>query len=237
MTIRRFFAADISLKDSVSVVSDEFYHLTRVLRKKTGDIIELFDAMGTLAVGEIVNVEKVSAVVSVKERHSIAKAETETVVCPSILKRKAMDLLVEKLSEMGIDEIRPVIFSRTDVKFKEESLKRWRKISVESLKVNGKLWPTEIFPPVNINSIVSLSGKFKSRIIFDIEGSKSGISLSFPAIAVVGPPGDFTDMEKDNLKKNDFMDININDAVMKSETAAISAAAIMKLFKKMKKND
>jgi len=233
MNIRRFFAGDISIKNSVSVVSDEFYHLTRVLRKKNGDTIELFDAMGTLAVGEIVNIEKGSAVVVIKERHSFEKSETKTVICPSILKRKSMDLLVEKLSEMGIDEIRPVIFSRTDVKFKEASLKRWRKISIESLKVNGKLWPSEIFQPVNINSIISLSEKFKSRIIFDIEGSKNGISLSFPAIAIVGPPGDFTDMERENLKKNGFTDININDAVMKSETAAISAAAIMKLFKTM----
>lgn len=231
MHIRRFLADNLSEKNTVNVLSEEFFHLFRVLRKKEGDRIELINGRGVLARGEISRIEKNRAVVKIKQTIFEEKRDVETVLCPSILKRKAMDLMIEKLSEMGIDEIRPVIFERSDVKFKRESLKRWKKISLESLKVNGRLWPTEIYEPLTPDGLVEYAGKFSSKILFDIEGDTPRVSLNFPSIAVIGPPGDFTDNEKIYLQKNGFTSININDAVMKSDTAAISAAAIMNMYR------
>lgn len=231
MNIRRFYSDNISDELIAGVVSDEFHHLHTVLRKQVGDKIELFNGMGVLARGFISKIEKNRALVTIEERVEKSINRVETVLCPSLLKRKAMDLMIEKLSEMAIDEIRPVIFSRTDVKYKGESLKRWQKISLESLKVNGKLWPAKLFPPVNIDEIIKYSRNFRTKIIFDIEGHPGNILFNFPAIAVVGPPGDFTTSEKANLKKNNFAAININDAVLKTETAAFSAASIMKMYK------
>lgn len=130
---------------------------------------------------------------------------------------------------MGIDEIRPVIYSRTDTKPSGTKLEKWNKIAQQALKVNKKLWQTSIFDPVEVEKIIQFSKKIKTKLLLDQNGKKKVKShFSLPVITVIGPPGDFTEKEKEIFTRNGFIPIKINDCILKSETAAVAIGAILK---------
>ncbi len=214
---------------AISITGDEFYHLKQVNRARRGDPVEIIDGRGSLFSGKIRGLKPHEAVVDIIKEEKTGKPPVNIIIAPSLLKQRPMSILMEKLTEMGVDEIRPVIFSRSDEKFNPPRIKKWRKVAAQSLKVNKRLWCTGIYPPVSIDQLILVSAAVKTKIVLDIAGQTSTPSLwHFPLIAVVGPPGDFTEEERERLKNSGFLSCKLNDCILKSETAAISVAAILK---------
>jgi 16S rRNA (uracil1498-N3)-methyltransferase len=168
------------------------------------------------------------ALVLVKKIEKSHKPPVNVIVAPSLLKQRPMNVMIEKLTELGVDEIRPVMFTRTDETYSQARLKKWNRTAGQSLKVNKRLWLTDIYPPVSIDQIIEMSRPIKTKILLDISGQNPGnVTWQFPVIAVIGPPGDITAEEREILLQNGFKPYKINDAVLKSETAAISIGAIL----------
>ena len=228
MRPRRFYSDKRSVSGHIEIVSDELFHLRKVLRCKPGDTVEVFNGQGTLFSGKIETIGKSKAIVKIEKEIVKERPPVNIMIAPSLLKKKPMSLMIEKLTEMGVDEIRPVIFSRTEAALSESSMKKWEKLATESLKVNDNLWATRIYPPCTIEEIISGSENIKNRILLDIEGEKAPIKDKGPFLCVVGPPGDFTHEEREMFINSGFTPVNINDSVMKVETAAFSAVSILK---------
>lgn len=228
MKIRRFFSNNKTLEKCIYISGEEFFHLKNVTRAKVGDQIEVINGEGYLFYGKIKKITGNEAVIYIIKKRKEKKSPVKIVIAPSLLKRSAMCLMIEKLSEIGIDEIRPVISERTDEKYSKSMLEKWNRIAIQSLKVNKKLWVSQIYPPVSINDILSFSKKMSTKILLDIEGRKETNSdLIPPVISIIGPPGDFIKEEKELFIENDFSPLNINNFTLKSETAAISIGAIL----------
>ena len=151
------------------------------------------------------------------------------IIAPSITKRKAMNVMMEKLTEIGVDEIRPVLFSRTDEKYYPPMLKRWKRIARQSLKINKRLYETEIYPPTPFKKFIECTRIARTKLWLHIDGETMlPQNPNLLIISVIGPPGDFIDEEKELLIDNGFIQFKINDCIVKSETAAISISAILK---------
>ena len=232
MKIRRFYSEQgLNGRGEIVISGDEHYHLKNVLRFKNGEELELFDGQGHLFKGSIIKSDSNDTVVRIVDRISEKDPEVKIITAVSILKRKAMFSLIENLSEIGVDEIRPVIFYRTDVGHNLKNIEKWEKLSLMSLKVNGKLWPSKIFPPQNFKDFICFSQGVKNKIILDLEGKrKYVIKKAFPVLVVIGPPGDFTSEERKILVENGFNSIKINDCTLRSEIAALSISAILKTY-------
>jgi 16S rRNA (uracil1498-N3)-methyltransferase len=229
MNTRRFFSGNPINGATISISGDEYHHLKHVNRAKCGDQIEVIDGRGTLFVGEIQELKPDEALVDVKGNETKKKPPVSVIVAPSLLKQRSMNLMIEKLTEIGVDEIRPVMFQRTDEIYSSSRLKKWTRIAVQSLKVNKGLWLTDIFPPVGIDEIIAVSQAVKTRILLDI-GAENQVTDSWqmPVIAVIGPPGGIEEEEQEQFISNGFLRYQINNCVLKTETAAISIAAILK---------
>jgi 16S rRNA (uracil1498-N3)-methyltransferase len=239
MNTRRFFTdADLepsSAGQTIPISGDEYHHLKHVNRARCGDRIEIIDGRGSLYSGEIRAFKTHEVLVDVKIEERTGKPPVNIIIAPSLLKQRPMGILVEKLTEMGVDEIRPVIFQRTDETFNPSRLKKWHKQAVQSLKVNKRLWYTDIYAPVTIDELMDVAAPVATKLLLDIDadpGAPQEITgdsdRQFPVIAVVGPPGDFTGEERQRLIDHGFVRYNLNDSVLKTETAAISIAAILK---------
>ncbi len=228
MKPRRFFSNKKNSSGLIEIESDELFHLRKVLRHRAGDPIEVFNGRGRLFIGKIESVNSKVALVKIEKEVITEKPQTSITIAPSLLKRKPMNLLIEKLTEIGVDEIKPLIFSRTELKFDNTSADRWKKMAVESLKVNDRLWPTKISDPCYPEDLIADTKNIPVKILLDIQGEKVNFSKSGPFICVVGPPGDFEEEERELFKKGGFIPVNINDAVMKVETASFSIASILK---------
>lgn len=231
MEIRRFYSNHPVIDNRIVISGDEFYHLKTVNRAGSGDRIQVFDGKGNLYDGTLRTVKGHEAVMDITRREVREKPAAAVIIAPSLIKKKSMSVMVEKLTEMGVDEIRPVIFARTDEKYHSSMLEKWRRIALQSMKVNGKLWPTEIYPPVDLRELTGFATEtaIGSRILLHAEGVKGPFPVVRPpVISIIGPPGDFFPGERELLVKNGFIQYNINDGILKTETAAISIAAILK---------
>lgn len=228
MRTKRFYSDRKPESGHIEIVSDELFHLKNVLRGKPGDPVEVFDGKGKLFKGKIRSVADTKAVVSIETETAEAKPERNIIIAPSLLKRKPMSLMIEKLTEMGVEEICPVIFSRTEAVYSGSSMKKWERSALESLKVNDNLWPSQIHEPCTTEELIERSADIKNKILLDIEGKRTFIKNKGPFLCVIGPPGDFTPEEREMFTNAGFEPVNINESVMKVETAAFSAVSILK---------
>lgn len=230
MGTRRFFSDVRSDHHHVIIDGDEFHHVTNVIRSGVGSRLEVVDGRGNLFEGTIRKISGSKAVVEIAREEFREKPDVSVVMGVSLLKKKVMAGLVEKLSEIGVDEIRPIVFSRTEGNWAPSHLEKYQRIAQQSLKVNRLLWCTEIFPPVSLDQFLSRSqGAGTTCLMMDIQSPPLGeISISSPVLSVVGPPGDFVPSEKDKLVENGFVPISINESILRTETAAVSIGAILK---------
>jgi len=229
MKAKRYFCKKSVIKNMVTIEGDEFFHLKSVMRGKQGEEVEIINGKGDLFFGKITEISKNQAFVHIQKTKKKNPPLSKIIIAPSLLKIKPMNEMIEKLSKIGVDEIRPVIFNRTDSKPSASKKEKWNKIAQQSLKVNKKLWQTSIFDPVKVQKIISYSKKIKTKLLLDLNGSEElKPNFSFPVISVIGPTGDFTEKERELFIKNGFIPVKINDCILKSETAAIAIGAILK---------
>ncbi len=227
MAHRRFFCS--RLNSRVFLDGDEFHHMFKVMRVKTGEEVELYDAAGGVGRGRVTAFEPGRAVIELEDLSSFPRPEPGVIVAAALLKSALMDWLVEKLCEMGVDEIRPIVYTRTEIKAGESMLQRWQRIARQTLKVNHRHWATEVFPPQGLVSFLESCPGHSAGYFLDLAGSEP-LRPPFPGpvLVLIGPPGDFTQEERSRLLQAEFLPRRINDAVLKSETAALAATAILK---------
>jgi len=232
MSIRRFLSDDPIHGNTARITGDELHHLKHVNRARCGDTIEVIDGNGTLISGEISSLKSNEAIIEAIHIEKVDKPPVKTVIAPSLLKQQPMNLMIEKLSELGVDEIRPVIFTHTDDSYSPSRLHKWQRIASQSLKVNKRLWNTCIFPPVTIDELIeSVTVRDAGfLLLLDIQGEPfQQYPANFPTLSIIGPPGGITDEERDTFVKHGFNPFKINDCILKTETAAISIASLMKI--------
>lgn len=230
MEVRRFFSESPVIQQTITITGEEHHHIRKVNRLGPGDPIEIIDGRGRLYTGRIGVTDRHQVKVDVRDTETEERPPLRTIMAPSLLKTKAMNLLVEKLTELGVDQIRPVLYTRTDVDHGIAALKRWQRIAAQSLKVNKRLWLTDIHAPVTLQELLSGSAgpEIKSRILLDLEGKRRfELDSEGPVLCLVGPPGDFTGEERELIARYDFIPSRISDYTLKTETAAIAAAALL----------
>ena len=233
MSTRRFFTYHPVNGNTLRITGDESHHLQHVHRAQSGEPIEVIDGRGSLFHGEIRTLKAEEVIVQVEKEEKYPKAPLKIIIAPSLLKQRPMNIMIEKLTEIGVDEIRPVTFTRTDETYSPPRLKKWNRLAVQSLKVNKRLWLTAIYPPAPLGEIIALSSPLETKLVLDIQGENpaqpGAEGWHLPVIAVIGPPGDLVAEERQQLVQNGFIPCKINEALLKSETAAISIAALLSL--------
>ena len=210
------------------MTGEELHHLRNVNRAKNGDELEVIDAKGSLYFGRIRDIDSREAAVEIVRREYREKPPLRIIAAPSLTKKKNMSLMMEKLAELGVDEIRPVIMTRTDEKYAPSMLKKWQRIAQQSLKVNKKLWPTEIYPPVRLDELLEDAAFTGTKLLLHADGeSRLPADIRCPVICLIGPPGDFVPEEVARIREKGYLMVKINDSILKTETAAVAGAAIL----------
>src|SRR6185369_5685810 len=144
MTRRRFYAPPEAFspdQKSVALNQDETKHLRNVLRLKTGDEVFVFDGAGLEFRGQIEHVSRDATRILIAEKVTPAAAESNLnlTMAVALLKGEKFDLVVQKLTELGITCLVPIITKRADVRIRNDDdagrkLIRWRRIIMEAIK-------------------------------------------------------------------------------------------------------
>lgn len=218
--IHRFLLPAISASPTIELLEAEVvHHIKNVLKLTPGEDCIVFCDGGNDYLCEIQEVNKTSIVLRVKEVISQKTIPQELTACVSITKRDTFELLVQKLTELGIKEIVPIISERT-VK-QALRIDRLQKISDEALEQSGGSNRVSIREPQPLQSALEEFTALPSYC-FDMDGEKLEHSTS-PAVFYIGPEGGWSDTEHALFSKYGIKNYSLGGTTLRTETAAIIA--------------
>ncbi len=228
----------------VSLGPQESRHALRVLRLGTGDSVQLLNGDGELAEAVLEVAERGQADALVSGVRARPRSALEITLVMGLSKPKAMDLMVQKATELGVERLLIVpcarSVSRLDTKERAEKSGKWRATAIETVKQCGGFWlpRIEMFPGMraclergestDLRWVGALTGSPKHpREWLDRMTRETG---RFPKSVEVwiGPEGDFSEDEMALLLSHDARPISLGDNTLRSETAAIYCACVLR---------
>ena len=228
---RRLWIADHAAGDRAYLTGDHALHLARVLRARKGQQFDIV-AQGVVRIGTILSIadDQVEFELgpAAEER---SQMEIHTVV--SIYKFDRFEWAIEKLTELGVSRVIPVVSRRTDphlAKAAERRVERWRRIAHEAAQQSRRIDPPEIVPPAALaQTIQQIAG---SRIV--LSELEENVSLKAvlagcptPLTLALGPEGGWTTEEAEGFRKAGWKAASLGNTILRAETAAIAAVAVV----------
>ena len=241
--MHRFFYPQItsSLKEITITESSEIHHIKDVLHLKKNSSIELFTGKGVWAKAKISSIapKKISVIIT-----AIGDTPPRTpkiILGCAIPKKGKFELIIEKATELGVDEIIPLKTERTEVKLTgERSVKKNSRFQTVALNA-AKQCQSSFIPAIHFLTPLSTAIKdLKKRDITIIIPSLEGKTIplvealtnhkKIKKIAfLIGPEGDFSDEEYQFVRQEGGIPVSLGPNVLKVETAAITVLAAANL--------
>ncbi len=223
---------------------EEHHHLSRVVRIKPQEKVWLFDGQGMDYVARVEEIGPERTRLVVLKTVAAEEPRVKIVLGQAVLKTKKMEIVLQKSTELGIFEFLPVITERTIVKIAAKEKKRrerWQRIAREAAKQSRRaVFPT-ICQPATLSEVLVTRNEERKLYLSEHQGTSLKDILLFnkpqgkdkipsSALILVGPEGGWTDPEEKTLLNHDYEAVGLGQAVLRAETAAISALAILSHF-------
>jgi 16S rRNA (uracil1498-N3)-methyltransferase len=225
-----FYFPDLNLSTGLTKMDEEMRrHVVTVLRMEVGEKIMLMDGVGNVAEVDIIEASKKSLLVSINNKNSYPPPSQKLVLAISTLKNASrFEWMLEKVTEIGITEIIPLISERTErIHFKEDRLKQ---IIVSACLQSKQCWMPVLHEPQKLQAVVQISTIEKKFIAHCIEGQKQLLQKqSCDSVLLIGPEGDFTQTEIDMALNNGFLPVTLGESRLRTETAGVVGAVLMKI--------
>ncbi|TCP26997.1 16S rRNA (uracil1498-N3)-methyltransferase [Tenacibaculum skagerrakense] len=206
---------------------EESRHIIRVLRKKQGDILHITNGKGSLFSAEIIIESDKKCVVKIVDIQFKEK-EWNYYLHVAIAPTKNIDRLewfIEKATEIGIDEITPIICENSERKVVKHD--RLHKIMLSAVKQSLKYTAPKLNDLTSFNDFIKNSIEGNLLIAHCNEGEKKALkSFEFTGEKItilIGPEGDFSPKETLEAIKSNFIPITLGDSRLRTETAGIVA--------------
>lgn len=220
----------------IPLPEDEAIHVARVLRMREGESLRLVDGLGSEAVGTVASVSKRSATVRVEEilRERTRPAGLILVVAPT-KHTDRFEWLLEKATELGVEEILPVWTARSERRVDKHE--RWNKVLVAATKQCERRWKPVLHPACALASAFDAHLHLKARpgavahCMAHVEGAPNRVhwpewqSSHESAWLAVGPEGDFSEEEVQWLVECGAVPVHLGDLRLRTETAGMAAVA------------
>ncbi|MGB2128961.1 MAG: 16S rRNA (uracil(1498)-N(3))-methyltransferase [Flavicella sp.] len=206
---------------------EESKHIVRVLRKKEGDTLKITNGKGVLFTAEItVSSDKKCqvAIVDASQKIKSWNYHLHIAVAPTKLNDR-MEWFLEKATEIGIDEITPIICSHSERKVVK--MERFEKIVQSAMKQSLKYHLPKINKPVSFKEFIAIEHSGKSYIAHCDDQQKSSfkneIKPNTDITIMIGPEGDFSPSEIKMALSHNFTPVSLGDSRLRTETAALVA--------------
>lgn len=235
MSLARFYCKRL-MEPSVEIAGSEAQHMKKSMRLSVGDEIELFDGAGGLARGVIQEVGSRKLVVGISgiERH-IGRNKGRIIMAASIAKADRFNWLIGKCTELGVDEIWPVVYERTVKQAKNPKVvERYMGVAISAAKQCGRLFLPRIEGPGKLNDVLAkikerfegavlLTGSLNDEADWLIEKIPRGGDI----VVFIGPEGGLTEGEEELLRACGSVGVRLTATTLRIETAAVAFGAIL----------
>lgn len=229
-----FYAPNIS-SNQYTLTEEESKHAIRVLRIGLGDKIILVNGIGLWCEAIVNDAHPKKCRVEIVAKKQLAKPRNFDLIMAVAPTKNAsrIEWFLEKATEIGIDEIIPLIADHGErQKIKPD---RWEKVLISAMKQSLKAYIPKLSEPLKIKSIFEKYQHANHLIAHCREGEKKHLINVSPKQSVVviyiGPEGDFSVNEIAFALNNNFTPISLGDERLRTETAALTACHIANLWK------
>ena len=228
---------------TIELPEGESHHLRTVLRLDEGSAVSIFDSRGDCWDGVIAaRGGKLATVELLRPVESAPTASSRLLMSVSLLKRRAMDWMIEKLSELDVVSLQPLVSRRSVAAApKSKDLRppeRWERLARAAAKQSGRNMPMSFYP---ITPLTAWLQRERPRVLScfahngpgavglgDWLGDRAGMNL--PVLVAVGPEGGWTPGEVEAFKRAGFTAVNLGPLVLRAETAAVTVAAACRVM-------
>jgi len=232
--MRLFYNKNISKTDlKVSLEKEETKHLTKVLRKKIGDVIYITNGEGVLFETKIILINKNSAELLIikKTTHSKSKVKINIAIAPTKMNDRT-EWFIEKSTEIGIDTISPILCEKS--KRKTINKDRFEKIAISAMKQSLKYFKPNIEDLINFETFINNCKSDDKFIAHYKDGNKQYLGnykLKSNCLTVlIGPEGGLSDKEIKNAMNKGFKPVSLGNSRLRTETAAVVATQILSTY-------
>ena len=225
--IRLFFSDTLSANMIDKLDKNQSHYLSKVMRVKENEVFSLFNKEGeweAKVLGIFKNIVEFKIIKQLRQKE-ITK---ELWLAFSPIKSNYQNFMLQKATELGVTKFLPIIFDRTVVR--KINKDRVEKIVIEASEQSNRINVPTIEEAQDLNGFLK---KNSMNLIFtDLNSNIKKIDKSKftdkPVCIIIGPEGDFSETEREKiLSFKGVQPIKINENILRSETAVISAISII----------
>ncbi|HVP35846.1 MAG TPA: RsmE family RNA methyltransferase [Terriglobales bacterium] len=227
-------------KNSLRIEGEEAKHICLVLRKDQGDVIDVVDGEGMKYQVQVTAKGKdwvQGKIISQTRKEN--EPFTHLTLAQALIKGVRMDFLVEKVTEIGVSSIIPLITEKTIVKLGKDSksisrVNRWKRIAISGMKqslrsklpeIQNPVWFQELLAEVRDYDLALIACQTKgSKFLKEIFEAKSRLK---EVLLLIGPESGFTQEELDLSLKSGIVPVSLGPRRLRSETAGIVFSSLV----------
>jgi len=236
-----FYCAALGTGGDVVLTGDELSHV-KAQRLQPGDSLSLFDGLGQIAQGQVQSIgRREIRIVIAQRRHQPPPAPHIELYC-AVPKGDRIATLLDMATQLGMSRYTPIRWAHGVVEPGARAKERWQRICLEACKQSRRLHVPEIGATVALASAVT-EARASGAALLLAHPDSDRTPASLPAIAsaqrialFVGPEGGLTEGELTTLRDAGADFLNLGDAILRIETAAIALIAAVNVMRTTKKN-
>ncbi|MCO5143385.1 MAG: 16S rRNA (uracil(1498)-N(3))-methyltransferase [Oligoflexia bacterium] len=234
----RFFYYENLLEKNHSISLDEIEsnHIAKVLRLSQNDEIYLMNGRGQKAKAVISIIRKKEVIVDVLEVTTEFQKNPKLTLCQANLKPQRMDWLIEKITEVGVDEVK--LFASQYSQITNFKVDRFKKIAISACKQSENSFVPTITqfptfsdilnqPKTDIKIILDPQTKISLQKVLSSAGDLQNVKN---IIILVGPEGGFSSQEIEQAINAGFQASSLGPRILRGETAGIVSSALCRHF-------
>lgn len=222
----QFYAPDI--ESTLTLPESDSQHCVRVLRMRQGDRLEVIDGKGHRFTCVLADAHSKHAAVEIVDKTAMPLSWSQhiTVAVAPTKHMDRMEWMVEKLTEIGVNRIVPVLCRRSERK--EIKTDRLEKIAVSAMKQSLKSVLPQIMPMTPVSSVITGYPDAQRFMAYcDPAIPRRELVREYrpcaDSVILIGPEGDFSPEEIDNALKAEWIPVTLGENRLRTETAAIVA--------------
>lgn len=242
--MRRFFQPAASVREGlITLTGAEAHHAAQVIRLRVGESAVVLDGKGAEHQCTAVRIDRRQVDLKIERTQHHPAPGCRIRLVQAITKGKSFDLILQKAVELGATEIQPLlserVVARPHPREFQDKAEKWNLVLIEAAKQCGAVWLPVVREPLEIANALAAETEFELRLVaalnldpihphrvfseFIEKERRSPRSVSI----WVGPEGDFTADELALICRAGAMPVTLGSLVLRSETAAVSALAIV----------
>lgn len=229
--MQRYFVKE-KINNNFILYDTDIHHIKKVMRCKIGDKIEtVYDS--TVYTCQITNLEPLDLEIISSQKED-RELPLDITIAISLVNEQKFDLILQKLTELGVSTIIPLKTERSIIKIDNQKvskkIERWQMICKEASEQSHRTKVPKVENIINLTDLIKVDKQLK--LICSLRDNTKKLGEYFTndtkeLLFVIGPEGGFSPKEEELLLNNNYKPVSLGKRVMRVETAAIYVASII----------